>query len=117
MILPTAESSPRYAAVEPGCSIASSVTRWHDVRIFDHQDVADAIQYAAILVTSDGGSKSQPGGILGHRDALTQRFNVWILTPTEAVDYGRAKIRERDDFNPQVVREFGGQLPDWTWKD
>jgi hypothetical protein len=35
----------------------------NDIRI-----VADAIHYAAILVTNDGGSKSQQGGIRGHRD-------------------------------------------------
>jgi hypothetical protein len=84
----------------------------NDVRI-----VADAVHYAAILVTNDGGSKSQPGGVLGNRNALTQRFDIRILTADEAVAFVRAKIRERDEFNRQVVREFGGQLPDWTGQD
>jgi hypothetical protein len=84
----------------------------NDVRI-----VADAIHYAAILVTNDGGSKSQPGGILGNRDALAQRFGIQILSAEEAVDFVRVKIQERDEFNRQVVRQFGGQLPDWTRAD
>jgi hypothetical protein len=32
--------------------------------------VREASKYGAILVTADGGSKSQPGGILGNRDKL-----------------------------------------------
>lgn len=79
--------------------------------------VADAIHYAAILVTNEGGSKSQPGGILGNRRALSQQFGVRILSAEEAVDFVRSKIRERDNFNRQVAREFGGTLPNWTDKD
>jgi hypothetical protein len=84
----------------------------NDVRI-----VSDAIHYAAILVTNDGGSKSQPGGVLGNRDALAKRFGVRILSADEAVDFVRSKIRERDEFNRQVVQEFGGTLPDWPDAD
>jgi hypothetical protein len=84
----------------------------NDVRI-----IADAIHYAAILVTQDGGSKAQPGGILGNRDALRKRFGLQILSAEEAVDFVQTKIHERDDFNAQVVREFGGQLPEWTGAD
>jgi hypothetical protein len=111
---PASPDSAQFKAIEEVLfpAGAKDENQRNDVRI-----VADAIQYAAILVTLDGGSKSQPGGILGHRDTLTQRFNLRILTPNEAVDYVRAKIRERDDFNREVVREFGGQLPDWTGKD
>ena len=104
----------RFKAIEdvlfPGS--ARDENQRNDVRI-----VADAIHYAAILVTNDGASASQPGGILGHRDKLARRFRVRILTPDEAVAFVRDKIRERDDFNRQVVRELGGQLPDWTGKD
>jgi len=79
--------------------------------------VSDAIHYAAILVTNDGGSKSQPGGILGNRDALAKQFGLRILSADEAVDFVRSKIRERDDFNRRVTREFGDSLPDWTDAD
>ena len=91
---------------------AQSENQRNDVRI-----VADAIHYASILVTLDGGSKSQPGGILGNRDALAKRFQIRILKPNEAAEFVRVKIHERDEFNRQFVREFGGELPDWTGKD
>jgi hypothetical protein len=84
----------------------------NDVRI-----VVDAIHYQAILVTGDGGSKRQPGGILGNRDKLWDRYRLQILTPDEAVEYLRRKIQERDSFNDRVAREFGDKAPEWTGKD
>jgi hypothetical protein len=77
--------------------------------------VHEAAKYAAILVTSDGASKSQPGGILGNRDKL--RGRPTILSPDEAVQFVRNKIRERDEFNTMIVQEFGGEMPAWTGKD
>lgn len=82
----------------------------NDVRI-----VCDAAKYEAILITRDGGSKTQPGGILGNRDKL--RDVVQILSPDEAVAFVREKITERDEFNAQVAKEFGGELPPWTGAD
>lgn len=82
----------------------------NDVRI-----VCEAAKYCAILVTSDGASRAQPGGILGNRDKL--RRYVQILSPDEAVTYVREKISERDEFNRRVLREFGGELPPWTGRD
>lgn len=84
----------------------------NDVRI-----VVDAIHYQAILVTSDGGSKRQPGGILGYRDTLWDRYRMQIFSPDEAIEYLRHKIQERDSFNERVAREFGGRLPEWNGKD
>jgi hypothetical protein len=71
---------------------AKNENQRNDVRI-----VADAIHYAAILVTNDGGSKSQPGGILGNRDALRKRFALRVLSADEAVEVVRKTIRERHD--------------------
>jgi hypothetical protein len=111
MTLPAPVNSTRFKAIEailfPGG--AKDENQRNDIRI-----VADAIHYVAILVTNDGGSKTQPGGILGNRDALFRQFNVRILSADEAVDFVRLKIRERDDFNRQWVQEFGGVLPVWT---
>lgn len=76
----------------------------NDVRV-----VCEAARYEAILVTGDGGSKTQPGGIIGNRDKL--RDVVKILSPDEAVAFVREKITERDEFNVQVAKEFGGELP------
>jgi hypothetical protein len=84
----------------------------NDVRIVD-----DAIHYAAILVTTDGGSRTQPGGILGNRARLANLFGVRIVSPEEAVSLVREKLRERDAFNERVAREYGDELPNWTGKD
>jgi hypothetical protein len=114
MTAPAPIDSTRFKTIESVLfpNGAKDENQRNDVRI-----VADAIHYAAILVTNDGHSKSQPGGILGNRDTLTQRFGVRVLSADEAVDFVRSKIRERDDLNRQVVREFGGTLPDWTDTD
>lgn len=82
----------------------------NDVKI-----VYEAAHYAAILITRDGGSRTQPGGILGNRHKLSDI--VQILSDTEAIAFIRGKITERDEFNRRVVREFGGKLPDWTGRD
>lgn len=82
----------------------------NDVRI-----ICEAAKYQATLITNDGDSQTQPGGILGNREKLGNL--VRILSPDEAVDYVRQKIQERDNFNSQYVKEFGGTLPWWTGKD
>jgi hypothetical protein len=82
----------------------------NDVKI-----IYEATHYAAILVTRDGGSRTQPGGILGNRDKL--KDIVKILSDSEAVAFIREKITERDVFNQRVNREFGVDLPEWTGKD
>lgn len=54
------------------------------------------------------------GGLLRNRDELK---GVRILSDTEAVALIRDKIRERDDLNRRIAREFGGALPEWTRAD
>jgi hypothetical protein len=111
---PESPEGARFKAIEdvlfPGG--AKDENQRNDIRI-----VADAIHYAGILVTNDGASASQPGGILGHREELARRFAIRILTPDEAATFVRKKVCERDDFNHEVVRQFGGLLPEWTGKD
>jgi hypothetical protein len=80
-----------------------------DVRI-----VCEAAKYHAILVTGDGASKRQPGGILGNREKIR---DIKIMSPDEAVDFVRKKIRERDEFNRRVAEEVRGELPQWTGQD
>jgi hypothetical protein len=82
----------------------------NDVKI-----VYEAARYSAILVTRDGGSRTQPGGILGNRDKL--KGVVQVLSDSEAVALIREKIAKRDDFNRRVAREFGERLAEWTGKD
>ena len=89
---------------------AKNENQQNDIKI-----ILEAKRYAAILVTADGGSKKQPGGILGNREKLKDMLT--IFSPDEAVDFVRSKIKERDDFNMRVAKEFGGELPEWTGKD
>lgn len=58
----------------------------NDVKI-----VYEAAHYAAILVTRDGGSRAQPGGILGNRDKL--KDIVQILSDSEAVALSARTLR------------------------
>jgi hypothetical protein len=105
-------SDPMYQRIEaalfPGG--ATSENQRNDVKV-----VYEAKHYGAILVTRDGGSRTQPGGILGNRQKLKEF--VQILSDIEAVEFIRSKIDERDEFNRRVAREYGGILPDWTGKD
>jgi len=89
---------------------AQNENQRNDVRI-----VCEAAKYHAILVTGDGASKRQPGGILGNREKL--RDIVQIMSPNEAVEFVRKKIRERDEFNERVSKELGEGLPPWTGQD
>lgn len=105
-------SDSLYLKIEPALfpKGAQNENQRNDVRI-----VCEAAKYAAILVTGDGGSKTQPGGIIGNRDKL--RDIVQIFTPDEAVSFVQKKIKERDDFNIQIANEFGYELPSWTYTD
>lgn len=82
----------------------------NDVRI-----VCNASQYHAILVTNDGRSKKQPGGILGNSKKLSHIAK--IMSPTEAMSFIRKKIELRDEMNREISKRTGEQLPEWTGKD
>ena len=110
---PAAEASdPLYAKIESALfpQGASDDNQRNDVKI-----VYDAAKYVAILITSDGASRTQPGGMLGNRHKLKNL--VQILSPDEALSFVRQKIRERDEFNVKFKAKFGGCLPPWTGKD
>ncbi|MDO9267536.1 MAG: hypothetical protein Q7T96_00300 [Methylobacter sp.] len=89
---------------------AKNENQHNDVKV-----VYDAAHWNAILVTRDGASKSQPGGILGNRNQL--RKFVQIMSDTEAVKFILSKIAERDDVNRRVSKETGQPLPEWTGHD
>jgi hypothetical protein len=112
-VTPAADpSSAEYRRIENALfpEGARTESERNDVRI-----VCDAAHYAATLVTGDGGSKTQPGGILGNRHKVANL--VRILSPDECVAFVRGKIRERDDFNARLAKEFGGEVPEWTGQD
>lgn len=81
----------------------------------DIKIVFEAAKYEAILITRDGGSRTQPGGILGNRQKL--RGSVCVMSDGEAVAFICQKLAERDKFNRRVAKEYGGKLPPWTGKD
>jgi hypothetical protein len=83
----------------------------------DVEVVCEAIKWHAILITNDGESKSQPGGILGNREKLHQQFGVLIYRPEEAVQFIKSKVAERDQFNAQVAASTEMQTPAWTGQD
>lgn len=109
---PAEANDPLYqqieAAIFPGGT--KDENQQNDIKI-----VFEAAQYAAILVTADGGSRTQPGGILGNRDKLKDMLE--IRSPDEAVNFVRSKIQERDNFNKRVASEFGCEVPEWTGRD
>jgi len=83
-----------------------------DVRI-----VAHALKYCCILITADGGSRRQPGGILGHRSELANQLGVKVMTDEEAVLLVAQKIRDRDEAARRLASVTGEILPDWIGCD
>lgn len=109
---PVSDTEPLYQKVEMVLFPhgAQNENQKNDVRI-----VCEAARYSATLITADGASKSQPGGILGSKDKLGDV--VKIMSPTEAVDFISKKIIERDKYNTEFMRCFGGALPPWVGAD
>lgn len=85
----------------------------------EQNDVAivfNAIKYGALLITNDGGSRRQPGGILGNRDKL-KKLGSQIFTDEEAVKLVRELIQKRDE-NSRLYCELNRKpIPDWVGKD
>lgn len=109
---PANTSDPFYQKIEVAIfpNGAKNDNQRNDVKI-----VFKAAKSEAILVTGDGGSNRQPGGILGNRHKL--RGIVKILSPEEAVSCIMKKIRNRDELNMQIHQKFGLELPAWTGLD
>lgn len=78
--------------------------------------VFNAIKYEAILITNDGDSKRQPGGMLGNREGL-KRLGAKILNDEEAVQLVRHLIKKRDERTRRYCERVGEALPDWVGKD
>lgn len=78
--------------------------------------VFNASKYRAILVTADGGSRSQPGGILGNRDALAA-LGIQVMTDAEAVALVEERIRDRDEMARLVAAQEGVEVPRWVGTD
>ena len=79
--------------------------------------VCEAIKWHAILVTNDGDSNAQKGGILGHRDALRKQFGIEIYRPEEAVAFIEERIAERDTRYAEIAGMTGMPMPLWSGQD
>ena len=79
--------------------------------------VFNAINDYRILVTSDGRSKRQPGGILGNAPKLHQKFGLLVMSDEEAVQFIRQSVKNRDDNARWVSRVTGQKLPEWAGQD
>lgn len=100
-------------------SIASALFRAGartDAERNDVDIVFHAHKYGAILVTNDGDSKQQPGGILGNRRVLA-RLGVTVMRPSEVVVHVREKIGARDERARQLAALKGKPVPNWVGRD
>lgn len=70
----------------------------------------------AALVTNDGGSKRQPGGILGHAKELAS-LGFEVITDEVAVQKVRHLITNRDKAARSVAKDTGLPLPPWVGLD
>jgi hypothetical protein len=78
--------------------------------------VFNAGKYLRSLITKDGDSKSQPGGILGNRAQLAA-VGINVLTPDQAVAKVEEKLRARDEHARQWAEYYNKDIPDWVGKD
>jgi hypothetical protein len=85
----------------------------------ERNDVAIAFtasKYNEILVTADGDSRKQPGGLLGHRKELSD-LGVRIMSDEEAVQHVRIRIKDRDILAARAAKIACRPEPDWLGKD
>lgn len=82
----------------------------------DVEIVFNAGKYMRPLITTDGGSKSQPGGILGNAAALS-KLRITVLRPDEAVARVRKAIKGRDVTARKMAQLTGEPLPEWVGMD
>ncbi len=82
----------------------------------DVEIVFNSSKYFSPLITNDGASKSQPGGILGNRVQLSQ-IGIKVLTPEEAVSQVEKQISQRDKYAREWAEHCGKELPYWVGQD
>jgi hypothetical protein len=82
----------------------------------DARIVFQAWKDKSTLITNDGGSRSQPGGILGHRDELAH-LGIAVISDAEAVAWVEGQIRERDERALLMARDFGKLISPWVGND
>ena len=83
----------------------------------DVEIVFNAGKYCRYLVTNDGGSKNQPGGMLGNAERLKQEMDIKVMTDEDAVALVEKRIKSRDTHCRIISERTGEPLPDWVEKD
>jgi len=84
----------------------------NDVEIVFH-----SWKYKRTLITNDGSSGRQSGGILGNRERLREALGIRILTDEEAVAEVRERIKARDELARWWHQQEGQPLPPWVGED
>jgi len=83
----------------------------------DVEIVFNAKKYFRILITNDGGSKGQPGGILGNAQQLQAAVGVTVMRPTGAVQFVREHIKKRDEVIAGLCAHYKVAVPQWVGND
>jgi hypothetical protein len=71
----------------------------------------------AILITDEGASKQQRGGMLGHAKELSSLYGIEVMRDDAAVQRVRHRIILRDKTARSVERDTGLPLPPWVGQD
>lgn len=82
----------------------------------DVEIVFNASKYGAYLVTADGASRRQPGGILGAATALRE-LGIHVLTDEAACELVRSKLLDRDREAQKWAQSNGRPVPGWVGSD
>lgn len=85
---------------------AKTRSEWNDVEV-----VFNAHKYFATLITNDGDSRRQSGGILGKAQQLRD-LGIQVLRDHEAVELVKQKIIARDQIAKDLASITGETLPD-----
>ena len=96
-------------AIFPGG--AQTASQRNDVEI-----VYQAWDWYHVLVTNDGASKSQPGGILGAATRLAE-LGVTVMRPGDAVAHVKVRIADRDRRVESNCDATGTRYPRWLYQD
>jgi hypothetical protein len=71
----------------------------------------------ATLVTYDGRSRRQRGGMLGNADRLLSEVGIRVITAEQAVSEIRECIRVRDEAARNLAKATGRRIPSWVGRD
>lgn len=82
----------------------------------DVEILFNAKKYCHILITDDGDSERQSGGILGNTRRL-EGLGIRVMRDSNAVVCIQDKIKMRDEWARKVSTYTGQALPDWVGKD